>query len=195
MDLLGEGMRIRRVSLLETPARLFACVLAPTRDLIRQHVTYFTERLAGTGLGVGHGAPGTLKWKFGTDNEVESSPSIAVDGTIYVTSGDSSLYGLVDPKVLGEAFLFDPVPGSQRRELREEDGQSISVQLTTINATPVHEGRLVLSAQTFIDARAGTDPGAIRLRGYRPFLEAAPVMIRVNHLPPGAPPGRRATTT
>ena len=103
--------------------------------------------------------------------------------------GDSSLYGLVDPKVLGEAFLFDPVPGSQRRELREDDGQSISVQLTTINATPVHEGRLVLSAQTFIDARAGTDPGAIRLRGYRPFLEAAPVMIRVNHLPPGAPPG------
>jgi hypothetical protein len=24
-------------------------ILAPTRDLIRQHVTYFTERLAGTG--------------------------------------------------------------------------------------------------------------------------------------------------
>jgi RecG-like helicase len=31
----------------------YVVVLAPTRDLIRQHVTYFTERLAGTGLGVG----------------------------------------------------------------------------------------------------------------------------------------------
>ena len=31
----------------------YVVILAPTRDLIRQHVTYFTERLAGTGLGVG----------------------------------------------------------------------------------------------------------------------------------------------
>jgi transcription-repair coupling factor (superfamily II helicase) len=31
----------------------YIVVLAPTRDLIRQHVTYFTERLEGTGIGVG----------------------------------------------------------------------------------------------------------------------------------------------
>lgn len=31
----------------------YVVVLAPTRDLIRQHVTYFSERLAGTGLEVG----------------------------------------------------------------------------------------------------------------------------------------------
>ncbi len=40
----------------------YIVILAPTRDLIRQHITYFSERLAGTGLGVGqiHGgaAPG-----------------------------------------------------------------------------------------------------------------------------------------
>jgi len=40
----------------------YVVILAPTRDLIRQHVTYFTDRLAGTGIGVGqiHGgaAPG-----------------------------------------------------------------------------------------------------------------------------------------
>ena len=40
----------------------YVVILAPTRDLIRQHVTYFTERLEGTGIGVGqiHGgaAPG-----------------------------------------------------------------------------------------------------------------------------------------
>ena len=38
----------------------YIVILAPTRDLIRQHVTYFTERLAGTGIGVGQihgGAP------------------------------------------------------------------------------------------------------------------------------------------
>jgi len=31
----------------------YVVILAPTRDLIRQHVTYFTERLQGTGIGVG----------------------------------------------------------------------------------------------------------------------------------------------
>jgi RecG-like helicase len=31
----------------------YVVILAPTRDLIRQHVTYFTERLEGTGIGVG----------------------------------------------------------------------------------------------------------------------------------------------
>jgi transcription-repair coupling factor (superfamily II helicase) len=40
----------------------YVVILAPTRDLIRQHITYFTERLEGTGIGVGqiHGgaAPG-----------------------------------------------------------------------------------------------------------------------------------------
>jgi RecG-like helicase len=38
----------------------YVVILAPTRDLIRQHVTYLTDRLAGTGLGVGQlhgGAP------------------------------------------------------------------------------------------------------------------------------------------
>jgi len=40
----------------------YVVILAPTRDLIRQHVTYFSDRLEGTGIGVGqiHGgaAPG-----------------------------------------------------------------------------------------------------------------------------------------
>jgi transcription-repair coupling factor (superfamily II helicase) len=31
----------------------YVVIIAPTRDLIRQHVTYFTDRLEGTGLGVG----------------------------------------------------------------------------------------------------------------------------------------------
>lgn len=38
----------------------YVVILAPTRDLIRQHVTYFSDRLRGTGMGVGQihgGAP------------------------------------------------------------------------------------------------------------------------------------------
>lgn len=31
----------------------YVCIIAPTRDLVRQHVTYFTERLEETGLGIG----------------------------------------------------------------------------------------------------------------------------------------------
>jgi transcription-repair coupling factor (superfamily II helicase) len=44
-------MRVAVDTVLETGG--YVVVLAPTRDLIRQHVTYFTERLEGTGIGVG----------------------------------------------------------------------------------------------------------------------------------------------
>lgn len=44
-------MRVAADTVLETGG--YIVVLAPTRDLIRQHVTYFTDRLAGTGIGVG----------------------------------------------------------------------------------------------------------------------------------------------
>ena len=44
-------MRVAVDTVIETGG--YVVVIAPTRDLIRQHVTYFTERLAGTGIGVG----------------------------------------------------------------------------------------------------------------------------------------------
>ena len=63
----------------------YVVVLAPTRDLIRQHVTYFTERLAGTGLGVGqiHGgaAPGERR---------ETEDGLA-DGSVRVIVGSAML--------------------------------------------------------------------------------------------------------
>ncbi len=53
-------LRVAVDTILETGG--YVVILAPTRDLIRQHVTYFSERLEGTGIGVGqiHGgaAPG-----------------------------------------------------------------------------------------------------------------------------------------
>ena len=60
-------------------------ILAPTRDLIRQHVTYFTERLEGTGIGVGqiHGgaAPGERRAvEAGIEN-----------GTIHVVVGSAMM--------------------------------------------------------------------------------------------------------
>ena len=37
---------------------------------------------------------GTVKWKFPTSSEMENSPLIAADGTIYVGSADSMMYAL-----------------------------------------------------------------------------------------------------
>jgi len=63
----------------------YVVILAPTRDLIRQHVTYFTERLEGTGIGVGqiHGgaAPGERRAvEAGIEN-----------GTIHVVVGSAMM--------------------------------------------------------------------------------------------------------
>ena len=63
----------------------YVVILAPTRDLIRQHVTYFTERLEGTGIGVGqiHGgaAPGERR-------AVEAG---IANGTIHVVVGSAMM--------------------------------------------------------------------------------------------------------
>jgi RecG-like helicase len=63
----------------------YVAILAPTRDLIRQHVTYFTERLEGTGIGVGqiHGgaAPG----------ERRAVETCIEDGTIHVVVGSAMM--------------------------------------------------------------------------------------------------------
>ena len=103
--------------------------------------------------------------------------------------GDSSVLGLVEPKLLGDAFLFDKVPGSQRRELREDNGRSVSALIEEVIAFPVHEGRLTLDARAFVDRRPTTDSQSIKLPGYRPFLESATEKIIVKHLPGGALPG------
>ena len=38
--------------------------------------------------------PGTIKWEFQTGGNVQSSPAIGSDGTVYVGSNDSSLYAI-----------------------------------------------------------------------------------------------------
>jgi RecG-like helicase len=63
----------------------YVVILAPTRDLIRQHVTYFTDRLEGTEIGVGqiHGgaAPGERR---AVETGIEN-------GTIHVVVGSAMM--------------------------------------------------------------------------------------------------------
>lgn len=132
-------------------------------------------------------SPATLQIEV-SEGDFYVGQAIAVN-LVVLDYGDSSLFGLVEPKALGDAFLFDPVPGSQRRELREDQGRSVSALMAKVLAIPVHEGRLTLNAQTFMERRTPTDPQAILLHGYRPFLESAPMGITVRHLPEGALPG------
>ena len=54
----------------------------------------FRRNAMHTGQGMASGAPGTLKWKFTTGSPVHSSPTIAVDGTIYVGSWDANAYAI-----------------------------------------------------------------------------------------------------
>jgi transcription-repair coupling factor (superfamily II helicase) len=63
----------------------YVVILAPTRDLIRQHVTYFTERLEGTGIGVGqiHGGAAPAERRA-----VEAGIE---DGTIHVVVGSAMM--------------------------------------------------------------------------------------------------------
>ena len=103
--------------------------------------------------------------------------------------GDHSLFGLVEPKASGDGFVFERVKGSQRRELREENDRSVSALIEQINAIPIQEGTLTVSAEAFAERRVVGDAQDVQLPGYRPFLEAPPVEITVKHLPAGAPPG------
>jgi transcription-repair coupling factor (superfamily II helicase) len=63
----------------------YVVILAPTRDLIRQHVTYFTERLEGTGIGVGqiHGGAAPAERRM-----VEAGIE---NGTIHVVVGSAMM--------------------------------------------------------------------------------------------------------
>ncbi len=76
-------MRVSVNTILETGGHI--CVIAPTRDLVRQHVAYFTERLEGTPLGVAqiHGgmSPG----------ERRAAEAGIADGSIRVVVGSAMM--------------------------------------------------------------------------------------------------------
>ena len=48
--------------------------------------------------------PGSLQWSFPTGGDIDSSPAIGLDGTIYVGSDDDSLYAIISDGSLKWAY-------------------------------------------------------------------------------------------
>jgi len=104
-------LRVAVDTVLETGGHVV--ILAPTRDLIRQHVTYFTERLEGTGIGVGqiHGGASP-----GERRAVEAGID---DGSIHVVVGSAMMltidrhWGIIDESQL---LIVDDVNAFDERE-------------------------------------------------------------------------------
>lgn len=104
-------LRVAVDTILETGGHVV--IIAPTRDLIRQHVTYFTERLAGTGIGVGqiHGgaAPGDRR-----DDEAglrDGNVSVIVGSAMMLTI--DRYWDLIDKSQL---LIVDDVNAFDERE-------------------------------------------------------------------------------
>ena len=91
----------------------YVVIIAPTRDLIRQHVTYFTERLEGTGIGVGqiHGGASPAERRA-----VETG---IANGTIHVVVGSAMMltidrhWSIIDESDL---LIIDDVNAFDERE-------------------------------------------------------------------------------
>ena len=94
----------------------YVVILAPTRDLIRQHVTYFTERLEGTGIGVGqiHGGA--------APEDRRAAESGLADGSVRVIVGSAMLltidryWQMIDSSDL--VFIDDVNAFDEREHLR-----------------------------------------------------------------------------
>lgn len=123
-------MRVAVATALKTGG--YVCLIAPTRDLVRQHVTYFTERLEGTGLGVGSlhsgAAPGERK---AVVDGIEAGTTRFVIGSAMMLSSER-LWEVVDRSAL---FIVDDVNAFDEREhLRLIEG--LDCPLIFASATP-----------------------------------------------------------
>ena len=103
--------------------------------------------------------------------------------------GDNSIYGLGGLKGEGADFIFDNLAGSQRRAMRDYDGQTVSALIDNLAVVPVREGDLNLVAQAMVVRRPV--PGSLQniFPGYQPLYESPPAVVHVKHLPPGPLPG------
>jgi transcription-repair coupling factor (superfamily II helicase) len=94
----------------------YVVILAPTRDLIRQHVTYFTDRLEGTGIGVGqiHGGA--------APEDRRAAEAGLTDGSVRVIVGSAMLltidryWQMIDASDL--VFVDDVNAFDEREHLR-----------------------------------------------------------------------------
>ncbi len=94
----------------------YVVILAPTRDLIRQHVTYFSDRLEGTGIGVGqiHGGAAPNE-RRAVEAAVESGDVRVVVGSAMMLTIDRH-WQIIDESDL--LFVDDVNAFDEREHLR-----------------------------------------------------------------------------
>lgn len=104
-------MRVAADTVLATDG--YVVVLAPTRDLIRQHVTYFTDRLDGTGIGVGqiHGGAAPADRKATELGLADGSIGVVVGSAMMLTI--DRYWDLIDKS---ELVIVDDVNAFDERE-------------------------------------------------------------------------------
>ncbi len=110
----------------------YVCVVAPTRDLVRQDCTYFRDRLAGTGLEVGELHAGvTAEERRDVIEGIRRGTVRVVVGSALLISGDE-LWTLLDHSAL--TIIDDVNAFDEREHLRALEG--LDCPLLFASATP-----------------------------------------------------------
>jgi RecG-like helicase len=91
----------------------YACLVAPTRDLVRQDTTYFRDRLEGTGLGVGevHGGIAPGERRAFLDGLKDGSIRFVIGSAMLIAN--DSLWEVLDRSAL---TMIDDVNAFDERE-------------------------------------------------------------------------------
>jgi transcription-repair coupling factor (superfamily II helicase) len=91
----------------------YACLVAPTRDLVRQDCTYFRDRLEGTGLGVGevHGGVSPGERRAMLDDLAKGKTRFIVGSAMLISS--DPLWDILDRSAL---TIIDDVNAFDERE-------------------------------------------------------------------------------
>lgn len=110
----------------------YVVILAPTRDLIRQHVTYFSDRLAGTGIGVGqiHGGAAPADRKAAEEGLRDGSVRVIVGSAMLLTI--DRYWDMLDASDL--VFVDDVNAFDEREHLRLLE--NIDAPMLFATATP-----------------------------------------------------------
>jgi RecG-like helicase len=131
----------------------YVCLVAPTRDLVRQDCTYFRDRLEGTGLGVGevHGgiSPGERRAML---DDLASGKTRFIVGSAMMISTDS-MWDILDRSAL--TIIDDVNAFDEREHLRVLE--DLDCPLLFASATPNE-------LQRFLE-RVGAFKNTVTMRG------------------------------
>jgi RecG-like helicase len=128
----GKTEVLMRVALRTVLEGGYAVIIAPTRDLVRQHVAYFTERLDGTGLHIAeiHGGVSPAQ-RRASETAVRAGEAQIVIGSAMLLS-IKPLWDLVDRSSL--AIIDDVNAFDEREHLRLLE--KLDCPLVFASATP-----------------------------------------------------------